>query len=239
MAWCQPATQCGCGCSIEFGVRAILIFYLFRNLSFIYRAFMAMVFRSEGFSDPVGGGGMSLQAFLAAWALAGLPLICGSLWAIGRRCEVPLRMFGYYLSLSFLIDMAFVARDILPAMACSHLPALLPRNGAAFACGAARGLTAATVLAIVLTEAYLIFIVFSYCEHLAMSADSDLSDLTVTGPLMSAARRTGPYSGDYGGAYAAFSTSSADPGAAPVGGDGGLLGGPSVPLFAGRYAKTL
>lgn len=232
MSWGRPATQFGCGCSLAVGVRTILIFNLLRNLFVIYVALMTMVFRFDNFYFSSAVGGSSLQVFFAGWALAGLPLICLALWAVSRRCEGPLRMYGGYLALSFLIDMVFVARDILPAGVCSHQPTRTSElhkgvtlevspEGAAFACGAARGLTAATILTIVLIEAYLIYIVFSYCEYLDAGGESEISDLT--GPLVSTpSPKQWATKGDYGSA----GTAATDL-------------GPSVQLFDGRYAKMV
>lgn len=159
-------------------MKSILIFNLQRNLFFIFVALMTMVFKNPMFSYS---GSLTLQTFLAGLALAGVPLILLALWAVHNKSEGPVRLYSYYMVLSFLVDMVFVAKEFIFTGACSHIPTIVSRNGQAFACGAARGGNTLAVAATVSVELYLIFIVFSYCEDLSLGGGPDLSDLT--GPL--------------------------------------------------------
>lgn len=189
MVYCRPASQFCCGCSVEFGVKSILLFNLQRNLLFILVAFMTIVFKNPFFSYS---GSMALQTFLAALAIAGVPLILLALWAVHNKAEAPLRLYSYYMVLSFLIDMVFIVKEFIITGACSHIPTIVSRNGEAFACGAARSANAFAVITAVSVELYLIFIVFSHCEELALGVGPDLSDLT--GPLTSdPMKRLEPY----------------------------------------------
>jgi hypothetical protein len=227
MVYCRPASQFCCGCSVEFGVKSILVFNLHRNLFFVFVAVMTMVFKNPMFSYS---GSLTLQTFLAGLAIAGVPLILLALWAVHNKSEGPLRLYSYYMVLSFLIDMVFVTKEFIISGACSHIPTIVSRSGEAFACGAARGANTVAVVTTVSIELYLIFIIFSYCEDLALSGGPDLSDLA--GPLTSdPMKRLGPYrrslealnanlESNYGCAYSRNTA--------------GGLGG-SQPIFGGEF----
>lgn len=225
---CRPATQFCCGCTVTFGVKAILILHFLRNVYFLLVAVMTMVFKNDHFQYS---GSLALQTAFAGLALAGLPIILLAWWSVQTKTEGPLRLYGYYLLLDFLIDMWFVAKEFIISGACVKIPSFMLTNGAAFACGFARGASAVAVVSIISIECYLAFIVFSHCEDLATSGGPDLMD--IVGPAVARKRQLEQHrhvshmantmTGDYGCAYER----------ALAGGLGG-----SKPIFGSHFYET-
>ncbi|CAE7237841.1 BIP5 [Symbiodinium natans] len=105
------------------------------------------------------------QMFETIWSLIGVPIIAAGLWGVYHRLEPHVRMYWYYLVISFLIDLVYVVEIFIARDACAHLaPEVQGRQGQAFACGVARGVSTASAVAFALTFLYLIYIVWSWCE---------------------------------------------------------------------------
>lgn len=178
MVYCRPASQFCCGCSIDFGVKAILFFNLFRNCAVLAIATIHVVFKDHYFSSSYSLG---QQVTLAGFALFGLPLIIGGIWGVRNKVGAPLYLYWYYMIFTFLFDTGFVFWSVVLVGPCSSLPGMLSGNGQAFMCGAARVMSSATLLSVTVIQLYLLFIVWSHCEDIARGGHGpDLSDLKYT-----------------------------------------------------------
>jgi len=172
--YCRPASQCCCGCSLEFGCKAILAFQLLRNLLVIFMAVTTMVFHSARFEFA---GGSTTQIITAGLALAGVPVIAAAAWGIMAKAESPIRLYVYYMFFVMGVDIFFVLKDMVISGPCTSMPGLHEQSGAAFACGMARIFNSVTIFFIMGVEMYFIFVVASYAEELQLRGGTDLSDL--------------------------------------------------------------
>merc|ERR1719277_533037 len=115
---------------------------------------------------------------MAAFSLAGIPLILGGFWAISNKEEAPLRLYFYYMLLEALVDIGMMAMQFILHGPCENMSSILKGNGQAFACGAARGADGIEVVTLLSLELYMMFIIFSRCEDLRLGGGGpDLSDL--------------------------------------------------------------
>lgn len=178
---CHLATQCCCGCSLTLGVKAILIVNLLRNVATLAVALLNVAFHSH---TIVFASSLGAQTAIAAFCLAGIPVIIGGLWGVYYKAEAPLRLYWYYLVACLLLDMAFIVDSLIINNPCLHLGGLIARGGQAFACGAARGMNLFATGTMLGISFYLAFVVFSYCEDLSMAGSGqNLADLSYYGEV--------------------------------------------------------
>lgn len=178
---CRLATQCCCGCSLTFGVKAILAVNLFRNVATLAVAVLNVAFHNHAIEFA---GSLGAQTAIAAFCLAGIPIIVGGLWGVCHKAEAPLRLYWWYLVVSLLLDMYFIVDSLILRNPCLHLGGLIARNGQAFACGAARGMNLFTTATMLGISFYLAFVVLSHCEDLAaVGSGTTLSDLSYYGEV--------------------------------------------------------
>jgi hypothetical protein len=117
------------------------------------------------------------QTAVAGIGLAGIPIICVAFWGVRNRVEVPIRLYGYYLVLCLLLDLAFMLDEFYYSSPCAMNP-FAEKKGSAFQCGATRVFDVIGFMAFMSITGYLTFVVFSYCEELAAGgAGPELSDL--------------------------------------------------------------
>lgn len=180
MPVCLPASQFCCGCSLVFGVRLVLIIHLLANLSVIVNAAGTMIFGWNGRPPPATEAGMNLQVFLAAFCLAGLPIIFGAVWGTIKKVEALLRIYLAYMTCSFCVDMYFILKNIVFAGTCSGMSSVVRQDSQAFACGVARGYNTLNVFFITMIQLYFMFIVLSHCEDLRLTGCENISDLVIS-----------------------------------------------------------
>mmetsp|Transcript_66693 Transcript_66693/g.210986 ORF Transcript_66693/g.210986 Transcript_66693/m.210986 type:complete len:242 (-) Transcript_66693:25-750(-) len=192
---CHFATQCCCGCTLSFGVKAILIVNLLRNVVTLGVMLMNVVFESHTLA--LSSSSLAAQTVLAMYCLAGLPLIFGGLWGVYNKAEAPLRLFFYYFAVSLVLDLAFIVDSLIIQNPCLKLAGLIQRRGQAFACGAARGMNLFATFTMLGISFYLAFIVLSYCEDLALAGGGpNLTDLAHTGEVRKRKTRMDEIVGD-------------------------------------------
>mmetsp|Transcript_60354 Transcript_60354/g.140581 ORF Transcript_60354/g.140581 Transcript_60354/m.140581 type:complete len:246 (+) Transcript_60354:192-929(+) len=173
---CYLATQCCCGCSLTFGVKAILITNLVRNLGTVALVTLSLVFKNHALQFSQS---LFRQTCLGAFALAGIPLVVAGLWGVYNKVEAPLRIYFYYLIAALMVDIGFVVYALVLENPCLSLPGIVKGEGQAFACGMARVSNFIATFTAMAVSFYLAFIIFSYCEDLAMGGGADLADLAV------------------------------------------------------------
>jgi len=124
-------------------------------------------------AGDLGATGTS-QMFETIWSLVGVPIITAGLWGVYHRLEPHVRLYWYYLVLSFFIDMYYVVDIFLLRDACVHLALdVQSRQGQAFACGVARSVSTASAVVLTLVFLYLIYIVWSWCEDVEGTGAAD------------------------------------------------------------------
>lgn len=169
---CRPASQFCCGCSVSFGVKTVLLLHFLQTLYYVVSAVFDIVFNNPSISYS---SNPALESAICGFALAGLPIICLAAWGMWQGLETPLRLYFLYLLLSCVLDVIFMAKELILSGPCSNLPGLV-QDARAFACGAARFMDAGTVILLLGIQMYFLFIVQSHCEDLRHSPGSDSLD---------------------------------------------------------------
>lgn len=110
--------------------------------------------------------GLVSQTWNASWCLLGIPFIFAGCWGTWSKQESTLRLYLYYLTLSFVLDIVFCITYFLTTDVCSDMPGPLRQHGMAFACGFMRLLSLGFILGMIIVLTYFIFVVWSLCEDL-------------------------------------------------------------------------
>jgi len=178
MAYCLPATQFCCGCSIQFGVKSVILFNLLRALVALWEATMVIGLQHPDY-DYLKEGRVEILV-QSGMALAGVPVMLFALWGVSERDEGPIRVYGYYMLLGWLFDETMTVRSIASDSPCDFT-AGHERSGQAFNCGAIRSLDFAAVATLTGIEFYFVFVIFSFCESLRISGGgAGFQDLSKT-----------------------------------------------------------
>jgi hypothetical protein len=196
-----------------------LAFNLVMNLFYIGTATGNIILRvpTIGF-----GGDLANQTFNAAFCLVGLPFIFAAFYGVAKRQESHVRLYLYYLILSFILDLGYVAFYLAVEDPSNFLPGALKKHGAAFAMGFARIFIILFVVLLTSVQLYCMFTVWSLAEDIRVGGS------TQGFPELLQAAKVGGY-----GAYAGV-----DPGSIFGTGDagGGYGGGFARPLHYGSLA---
>mmetsp|Transcript_112672 Transcript_112672/g.218320 ORF Transcript_112672/g.218320 Transcript_112672/m.218320 type:complete len:241 (+) Transcript_112672:133-855(+) len=181
MAICRPASSFCCGCSLRFGVEAIMVVHLLQNLFLWFVPVVSLFFHVKAVTALASeAGGLANQATVAGFGLAGIPVILIGLWGVRTKNEVPVRLYGYYFVLSFAVDLIVFIGDLSLYSPCGNSPTMA-KAGSSFACGASRIANATSTGLLLGISLYCTFIVFSYAEELSLGGGNDLSDLAAAG----------------------------------------------------------
>jgi len=122
---------------------------------------------------------IGVQTAFACFALAGIPIILAGLYGVRAGVEACLRVYFFYMILSFLVDVIYALDHFVFHHTCDELPKIMAVQGRAWACGMGRIFDLIAFATMLVIPAYLIFIVFSYLEDMQEGgAAPDLSDLT-------------------------------------------------------------
>lgn len=175
---CLPAAQCCCGCSVSFGVKAIIAAHFY----FVLRSFVqtaSLILSSSG-SSITTEAQLCQQVFSAMLYLSGLPIIVLAFWGVIQRIESLVRCYFWYGLVCVAIDMWFVVNIFILGDPCKNMPSFLAERetGQAAVCGMFRMLNFIVVCTLIALQIYMIYIVWSHCEDLAEGGGADLADLT-------------------------------------------------------------
>lgn len=172
-----PAVQCGCGCSVSFGVKFILSLHTIANVVIIAVACVNII----GLKDDISLGWTSTElVYLSFYCLAGLPIIVMAFMHTASRLESAVRFYFLYLFVTCLLILFRVLYSYVIVDVCADMPVFLVDTGSAFACGVMRVLEILVVLVTLSIEAYFLYIVYSYCEDMMEGGGAILSDLVVS-----------------------------------------------------------
>lgn len=159
----RPMSSFCCGCPLGFGVCIVIFLNLVQNLFYITVATMNIILRVP----TVGAGsGLISQTANAAWCLLGMPFIFAAIWGVVYRQEANVRLYLYYMCVSFGLDIFYIIAFFVTTDMCVHVPSALNKHGTAFACGFMRLLGLTFILMMLIIVTYCIFTVWSYCEDL-------------------------------------------------------------------------
>jgi len=164
---CRPLNQFCCGCSLESGVKFILILHFLQSLFYIVVTTSNIILKVPSYGYDVD---LATQTFNAAFALAALPLVFIAWYGVVSKHETYVRLFLYYLFVQFTLDMTYMLYYLLVVDGCSMLPSALKQHGSAFACGVSRIIMLNTVFVVFAVDVYFMFTVWSYSEDLKVGA---------------------------------------------------------------------
>eukprot|EP00747_Dinoflagellata_sp_TGD_P164178 gnl/TRDRNA2_/TRDRNA2_183731_c0_seq1.p1 gnl/TRDRNA2_/TRDRNA2_183731_c0~~gnl/TRDRNA2_/TRDRNA2_183731_c0_seq1.p1 ORF type:complete len:244 (+),score=19.59 gnl/TRDRNA2_/TRDRNA2_183731_c0_seq1:61-732(+) len=170
-----PADQFLCGFRLTFGVKLTLWYYLCQNVVCCATSVANIVLKM-----PTLGYATSaiVQIYTAGWCLAGIPLILLALHGTYRRMAMHVRLFLWYMMVSFVIDFAYVVHFFMIKDACDNLPNTVPNSGRAFACGIARSMSGGVVMLVTILHLYAIYIVWSFIQDITAGGSAAvLTDL--------------------------------------------------------------
>mmetsp|Transcript_8674 Transcript_8674/g.23197 ORF Transcript_8674/g.23197 Transcript_8674/m.23197 type:complete len:241 (-) Transcript_8674:71-793(-) len=159
----RPASQFCCGCPLTFGAFLILTLNLVQNVFYIATATSNIILRipTIGFNTS-----LTAQTFTAAFCLLGLPFIFSGFWGVWCRLENHIRLYWYYMIMSFALDMLSITEALILNDVCDSMPTILKKHGSAFACGFMRIFSVVIVIQVVCIQAYAIFVIWSLCQDL-------------------------------------------------------------------------
>lgn len=159
----RPMTAFCCGCPLSFGVALVIFLNFVQNLFYIVTATMNVILRVP----TVGASnGLISQTFNAAWCLLGMPFIFAAAWGLMYRQEANVRLYLFYMVVSFGLDVFYILAFFATTDQCSNIPTALQQHGSAFACGFMRLWALVFIMMMLIVVTYLIFTVWSYCEDL-------------------------------------------------------------------------
>mmetsp|Transcript_49445 Transcript_49445/g.115623 ORF Transcript_49445/g.115623 Transcript_49445/m.115623 type:complete len:245 (+) Transcript_49445:109-843(+) len=164
MLECYPASNCCCGFTVSFGVKAIAMMIFITSVGLLAWA----VSQTFDWSHTGAQGGL-VTMLIAGWCLAGLLFSGLGFYGAQHRSEVHVRLFLIFFFITFLVDLVVFLKTFILSGICNAIPGFLASQGAAFACGSMRWLAIISSITMISVQGYLAFILYSYCEDLAES----------------------------------------------------------------------
>mmetsp|Transcript_69182 Transcript_69182/g.109204 ORF Transcript_69182/g.109204 Transcript_69182/m.109204 type:complete len:240 (+) Transcript_69182:66-785(+) len=196
---CRPATQCCCGCSLEFGSYSILGLNLVRCLVFILMACDAVMHTENELYMQIQGS-LADKVFLAALSMTGATFTVLAIYGVSVRMPQAVLLAWYFFVLQFVLDVSGVLWESLIHASCDDIPANLA-SGAVhpFACGVERSLWIISLLMVIVIEGYCLFILHCYCEDAMLSVPTKpFEDLYSRAETHILAKHLNPYNHLYG-----------------------------------------
>lgn len=169
----MPASQFCCGCSVNCGVKFIVILNLIGNMCVVVLATVHMIFKTTS-----GFASYGTETWWLGWCLAGLPLIIMAYHGVSYRNEAQVRIYLYYMWIFMVILTYFILQDLVFTPACENLPVFMTTASSAWACGVARWMHVLLTVTSLSIFGYFSHVVYSYCEDLAeLGGGPELGDL--------------------------------------------------------------
>lgn len=168
----QPVQVFCCGLALDTGVQVILSFHTLSCVFYMATTVMNIVFEIPTFGNDVT---LATQFFNCAFALATVPFIISGISGVKYGVEVHLRVYLYWLTVTFLLDLIFMTLMGIKS-SCTRLPGFLQLHGGAFACGAFRMAGIVTYVLSGIIAGYSVFVVWSRCEELQLGGSEPSFD---------------------------------------------------------------
>jgi hypothetical protein len=167
----QPLQMFCCGCKLSTGAYAVLACHLLLCCTYVGLATASLISGTVAITDY-----MSPPEQLAncALGLVGIPAIICGMYGLMARLEINVRLYLYYLLMTFVLDCVrlvymFLLRDFCGqsySEASKVFGSLDKILGDAFLCGIVRIASYVIVGGIILLEAYCLMIIWSVCEDM-------------------------------------------------------------------------
>jgi len=172
----QPLEYFCCGCSLDVGISIILSMHTCVSVMYIFTTFSNIVLE-----EPTLGYKVSpdTQTFNLGFALAGLPFIISGFSGVKYQHETHLRIYLYWLMLTFMLDFVFVLIDQVQN-SCVHIPSILAQQGSSFACGIMRIIDLVTLSMYLIFMGYAVFTVWSRCLELQIGGSAPSLEALMT-----------------------------------------------------------
>lgn len=159
---CHPADNCCCGCSIDAGIQLILVLHSLSSMFYMATTVSNIVFEYPTFGASIDADTQVTNCFLA---ICSVPFIISGFSGINNQVEIHLRIYLYWLVLSFLMDVTF-SFIVLIKQTCVVIPGFMRVHGGSFACGAQRIMGAMFMIMLLIVCGYCTFMVWSKCQEL-------------------------------------------------------------------------
>mmetsp|Transcript_49526 Transcript_49526/g.131394 ORF Transcript_49526/g.131394 Transcript_49526/m.131394 type:complete len:237 (-) Transcript_49526:93-803(-) len=159
---CRPASQCCCGCSLDFGVVTIMVLHLVFIVGFLFGFASEIVLDISIFSVDL----LPFHGFVhAAWMMMGIVIVVMSVWGVLHRSEQHVRIYLWYFAITVAVDVHALFTNLAEV-----------KCGAeeAFVCGMERAIVLSSLCTVTSTQLYCLFVVFSYCHDLSVSGGGPL-----------------------------------------------------------------
>lgn len=166
----RPSHTC-CGCvSLTIGVEFICLLTLLTCISILSSVSSRSEVKVSTFALPP-----EVQVVLGSWAFVGIPVAISSGCAVLYRVELPLRAFFMYLLVSFFFGVGIPLWFLLSGSLCETLVTPeVQKMGSSFVCGFTDTFTFLWTLIFGVLHAYLIYIVWSAAEEIALAPYPEL-----------------------------------------------------------------
>ena len=196
---CQPASQCCCGCSLEFGSYCILGINLLRSLLFIFIACDAVMHTEAEMKLHIEGS-LADKVFLAGLSITGATFTVFAIYGVCSRMYQAVQLAWYFFVFQFVLDVGGTVWESLIHAGCDDIPAVLAAGSIhPFACGLERSLWMIALLLVMVGEGYCLFILHSYCQAVMVSLPTKpFEDLYVAAEAHILAKHLNPYNHLYG-----------------------------------------
>jgi len=159
---CHPLDTCCCGCSLDLGVRIILLGHSLACTFYIITAVLNIIVDKPTLGYHVA---FATQTFNCGYALASIPFIGAGISGVNFANEVHLRIYFYWFTLTAILDILFLSIG-LAQNSCSKLPAVLASSGGSFTCGAMRIGSIVLLIITLFFLGYAAFVIFSRCNEI-------------------------------------------------------------------------
>jgi len=166
----RPSHTC-CGCvSLTIGVEFIALITLLTCISIISSVSSRAELKVSTFSlSP------TMQVVLGSWAFVGIPVAISSGCAVLYRVEMPLRAFFLYLLVSFFFGVGIPMWFLASGSLCDQIMTPeVQKMGSSFVCGFTDAFTFFWTCIFGVVHAYLIYIVWSAAEEIALAPYPEL-----------------------------------------------------------------
>lgn len=166
----RPSHTC-CGCvSLTIGVEFICLLTLLTSISILSSVSSKQELKVSSFSlSPF------MQVVLGSWAFIGIPAAISSGCAVLYRVEMPLRVFFLYLLVSFFFGVGIPLWFLASGSLCdSIVTPEVQKMGSSFVCGFTDTFTFFWTCIFGVLHAYLIYIVWSAAEEIALAPYPEL-----------------------------------------------------------------
>lgn len=162
----SPARNFCCCIPLAAGVKIILYYHLIHNVFCCALAIGNVVLKLNTYPYV---SSQLLQVFTAGWCLAGIPIIVIALWGVSYRLDMNIRLYLYYMVISFIVDIAFIIGVFIVEDVCVHLSLseYVLSGGKAFSCGVAQAFSVAIAVILIVVLLYMIYIVWSFCYEIS------------------------------------------------------------------------